>query len=132
MKMSKIVQFLTDAVTFYLATMDGDQARVRPFGAVAEIEGKIYLCTGNPKDVYKQMMANPKVEISAMVGERWIRLTGEVARDERPEAKAAMLEACPTLKDIYTLEDGVFEVFYFTKGTAAFCSFTSEPEIVHI
>ena len=97
--MKEVLQFLQDAGVFYIATMDGDQPRVRPFGAINEFDGKIYIITSNEKDVYKQMQKNPKVEISGMNKEgKWIRLSCEVVRDDRTEAKKSMLDANPTLR----------------------------------
>lgn len=127
--MKKALEFLKESGTFYLATVEGDQPRVRPFGAVFEYEGKLYICTNNTKKCFKQMVENPKVEISAMnkKGE-WIRLTGEVAHDDRREVKELALETLPTLKRMYNIDDGIFAVLYFTKGTATICSFTAEPE----
>lgn len=127
--MTRTLKFLQDAGTFYLATADGDQPRVRPFGAVCAHNGKLYICTNNKKACFSQMKKNPKVEISAMVKGTWIRLCGTVAADSSADAKSAMLEANPGLKKMYTPADGVFEVLYFTKATATFCSFTADPEI---
>ncbi|BCN29120.1 pyridoxamine 5'-phosphate oxidase family protein [Anaeromicropila herbilytica] len=126
--MQKTIEFLRKANTFYLATVEKDQPRVRPFGAVAEYDGKFYICTNNTKDCFKQMQENTKVEISAMTGGSWIRLTGEVKADERVEAKQAMIDANPSLKNMYKADDDIFEVLYFTKGTSTFYSFTNEPE----
>ena len=126
--MNQAVRFLKDVGTFYLATADRDQPRVRPFGAVMEWNGRIYLCTNNQKQVYQQMMANPKVEISATAEDgRWIRITGDAERDPSTEAKAAMLDDNPTLKNLYSLEDGKFEVFYLTGASAAIYSMTAAP-----
>ena len=126
--MNKIARFLAESKVFYVATTDKDQPRVRPFGAVAEWDGKTYICTNNQKAVFAQMVENPKVEISAMVGDRWIRLWGKVAVDPRPEARAAMIEANPILANMYKADDAIFEVLYFTEAKALICSFNSEPE----
>ena len=126
--MKKALEFLRQCGTFYLATADGDQPRVRPFGAVAEFEGKLYITTGNVKAVFAQMMANPKIEISGMAGGDWIRLSAEVVRDERREAKTAMLEQNPVLRGMYSEDDGVFEVLYLVNAKATICSFTKAPE----
>ena len=125
--MKETLEFLKKAGTFYLATMDGDQPRVRPFGAVCEFEGKLYLVTNNKKDVYKQIMANPKIEISAMSDGKWIRLSGEAVQDPRREAKKAMLDANPGLRGMYNEDDGIVEVLYLRNATAVFCSFTDAP-----
>jgi len=125
--MNEVLEFLTTNPTFYLATIDEDnQARVRPFGAVINFEDKLYFATNNTKSVFKQLVANPKIEISttSKKGE-WIRLSGNAVIDTRTEAKAAMLEAVPMLKNMYNLEDGVFAVFYLTDAVAVFNSFSN-------
>jgi uncharacterized pyridoxamine 5'-phosphate oxidase family protein len=116
--MNKAVEYLKDSKVFFIATVEDDQPRVRPFGAVMEHNGKVYICTNNKKECFKQMKANPRVEIAAM-GENgsWIRITGEVACDPDRNARAAMLEACPSLKAMYSPDDGLYEVLYFTSGT---------------
>lgn len=128
--MKETMEFLKKAGTFYLATCQGDQPRVRPFGALCEFEGKLYLITNNQKEVYKQIMANPKVELSAMAEGKWIRLSGELVRDPRREAKKAMLDANPGLRGMYNEDDGIVEVLYLQNATATFCSFT-EPAVTH-
>lgn len=128
--MNEVFEFLTANPTFYLSTIDGDQARVRPFGAVANFEGKLYFATNNTKPVFKQLVANPKVEISttSQKGE-WIRLSGNAVVDSRKEAKAAMLEAAPMLKNMYNVDDGIFEVFYLSDADATISSFSNaEPK----
>ncbi len=130
--MNPIAQFLADSKTFYLATVENDQPRVRPFGAVAEWDGKIYLSTNNKKDVFRQVLKNPKVEISGMVGEKWIRLSGKVAVDARTEAREAMLQANPMLRDMYRADDGIFEVLYFTEAKAYICSMDAQPQELHL
>ncbi|AKA67931.1 pyridoxamine 5'-phosphate oxidase family protein [Clostridium scatologenes] len=127
--MKKALEFLKESGTFYLATNEGDQPRVRPFGAVFEYEGKLYIVSNNTKKCFKQMIENPKVEISGMNKKgQWIRVTGEVANDDRREVKELALEAVPSLKSMYSINDGIFAVLYFTKGTATISSFTAEPE----
>jgi uncharacterized pyridoxamine 5'-phosphate oxidase family protein len=125
---NKIVQFLLESKVFYVATVENDQPRVRPFSALAYWDGKIYICTNNEKAVYKQMTENPKIEISAMAGDKWIRFWGKVAVDPRLEARAAMIEANPMLKNMYKADDGKFEVLYFTEAKALVYSFNSAPE----
>ena len=128
--MKEVFEFLKNSGVFYIATVDGDQPHVRPFGAVSEFEGKLYIITNNEKDVYKQIMNNPKVEVSCMNSKgQWIRLTATLVRDERREAKTAMLNANPDLRGMYSEDDGKMEVLFFEKVTAAICSFTSAPEI---
>jgi len=131
--MNKALEFLKECGVFYLATTEGDQPRVRPFGAVFEYEGKLYTCTNNTKQCFKQILKNPKIEISGMdKNGQWIRITGEVAIDDRREVKEFALEAVPTLKSLYSIDDGIFAVLYFKKGTATISSFTAEPETFSI
>ena len=116
--MNRITEELQKAGTFFIATVEGDQPRVRPFGAVAEFEGKTYICTNNTKACYAQMLANPKTEISASGPDgTWLRISGELVRDDRDEARAAMLEANPGLGMMYHVGDGIFEVLYLTTVT---------------
>lgn len=126
----KVYQFLEDAQTYYLATVEGDQPRVRPFGTALLYEGKLYIQTGKVKDVSKQIAANPKVEISAFKDGKWIRLAGELVNDDRREVKAAMLEKMPSLKAMYSADDDNTQVLYFKNATATICSFTEAPEII--
>lgn len=128
--MEKVLQFLKDCGTFYLATVDNDQARVRPFGAVCGYNGKLYITTNNQKPVYRQMKADPKVEISGMVGGSWLRLAANAVEDPSWEARVAMLEANPGLSGMYSADDGLMVVFSLENAEAQFCSFTSAPEIV--
>ena len=120
--MSAVLDYLKESGV--LSTMDGNQPRVRPFGAVCEFEGKLYFITAKTKNVYKQLLENPRVEISAMKGkDSWIRLDGEVKMDDRREARVAMLEAVPVLKNMYNADDGVMTVFYLDniKTADRFC-----------
>ncbi|MDP4089631.1 MAG: pyridoxamine 5'-phosphate oxidase family protein [Bacillota bacterium] len=127
--MNRVLEFLQECGVFYIATVEGDQPRVRPFGAVFEYEGKVYLTTNNTKKCYKQILQNPKVEISGMnKGGQWIRVSGELTVDDRREVKEAALEAVPSLKSLYSLDDGIFAVLYFTEGTAVISSFTAATE----
>lgn len=128
--MEKVLQFLKEADTYYLATVEGDQPRVRPFGTVHVFEGKLYIQTGKIKEVSKQIHANPKVEICASKGGEWLRLSGELVEDDRLEAKQSMLDAYPMLQNMYKADDGNTEVFYFQNATAQICAFTHEPEVI--
>ena len=128
--MDRVVKFLKDAGTYYLATVDGDQARVRPFGTVNVFEGKVYIQTGKSKDVSKQIHANPKVEICAFMNGEWLRVSGKLVEDDRREARQSMLDAYPRLQTMYSADDGNTEVFYFEDATATFSSFTAAPEVV--
>ncbi|MEE3467406.1 MAG: pyridoxamine 5'-phosphate oxidase family protein [Eubacterium sp.] len=128
--MQRVVDFLKGAETYYLATVDGDQPRVRPFGTVNVFDGKLYIQTGKVKDVSKQIHANPKVELCAFKDGTWLRLAGELVEDDRLEARQAMLDAYPSLQGMYKADDGNTEVFYFKNATGTFSSFTSAPEVV--
>ena len=128
--MEKVEKFLKDAEVYYLATVEGDQPRVRPFGTAHIFDGKLYIQTGKVKDVSKQLHANPKAEICAFKDGTWLRVAGELVEDDRLEAKESMLDAYPSLKGMYSADDGNTEVFYFKNATATFSSFTSAPEVV--
>lgn len=128
--MEKVLAFLKECGVFFLATEEGDQPRVRPFGAVAEIDGKMYFITGNRKSVFAQLTANPKVEICACKGPEWLRIQGEAVVDDRREARVAMLEAAPSLKSMYSADDGIMAVFYLKNAKATFSSFSAEPQTV--
>ena len=125
--MKEVYDFLKKCGVFYIATVDGDQPRVRPFGALNIFEDKLYIQTGKVKNVAKQMEANPKVEISAFTEGKWIRLTGEVVEDPRREAKVSMLDTNPELKGMYSADDDNTEVLYFKNVKASINSFTEEP-----
>lgn len=126
--METALQFLKDCKTFYIATVEDDQPRVRPFGACCGYEGKLYIVTNNQKPVYKQMLKNPKIEISGMADGKWIRLSGKAVPDSRQEARQAMLDACPSLLRMYKADDGLMEVLYLADCTCSICSFTAAPE----
>jgi uncharacterized pyridoxamine 5'-phosphate oxidase family protein len=125
---NKATELLQRSGTFYIATTEGDQPRVRPFGAVAEIDGKTYLCLNNTKKVFKQLIANPKIEISGMFEGKWFRLYAKANRDDRNEARAAMLEQNPGLKNMYKADDGIYEVFYLTDAHGTVESFSDPKE----
>ncbi|WP_026506244.1 pyridoxamine 5'-phosphate oxidase family protein [Butyrivibrio sp. NC3005] len=128
--MERVEKFLKEAGTYYLATVDGDQPRVRPFGTAHIFEGKLYIQTGKSKDVSKQIHTNPKVEICAFKNGEWLRVAGTLVEDDRIEAKISMLDAYPQLKGMYSADDDNTEVFYIKDATATFSSFIKEPEIV--
>ncbi|MCR5592186.1 MAG: pyridoxamine 5'-phosphate oxidase family protein [Saccharofermentans sp.] len=130
--MDKVFSFLNEAGTYFLATVEGNQPRVRPFGTVMLYEDKIYIQTGKVKDVSKQIAANPKVEISAFKNGEWIRIAGELAEDPRREVKVAMLDKYPDLKGMYSADDDNTQVLYFKSGKATFSSFTAAPEVVEL
>ncbi len=126
----KVYQFLEEAQTYYLATVEGDQPRVRPFGTALLYNGKLYIQTGKVKDVSKQIGANPKVEICAFKDGTWLRVSGELVNDDDREAKVAMLEKMPSLKAMYSADDDNTQVLYFQNATAVFSSFTEAPETI--
>lgn len=128
--MERVCQFLMEAGTYYLATAEGDQPRVRPFGTAHIFEGKLYIQTGKSKAVSKQLKANPKVEICAFKDGVWLRVAGELVEDDRVEAKKSLLDAYPELRSMYDENDGNTQVFYFKNATATFSSFTAPPEII--
>ena len=128
--MQRVEKFLKEAETYYLATVDKDQPRVRPFGTANIFEGKLYIQTGKVKDVSKQIHANPKFEICAFKNGQWLRVAGTLVEDPRIEAKQAMLDAYPSLQGLYKADDDNTEVFYIKDATATFSSFTSAPEVV--
>ncbi len=128
--MERVCKFLKEANTYYLATVDGNQPRVRPFGTAHIFEGKLYIQTGKKKAVSKQIGANPKVELCAFKDGVWLRVAGELAEDDRVEAKKSMLDAYPELRSMYDENDGNTQVLYFKNATATFSSFTSPPETV--
>lgn len=128
--MEKILEFLKKAGTYYLATVEGDQPRVRPFGTILLFEGKLYIQTGKVKPVSKQLAANPKAEICAFTDGAWIRVAGELIEDDRREAKKAMLDEYPNLRGMYSEDDGNTQVLYFKNGTATISSFGAAPETI--
>ena len=128
--MERVCKFLKDAGTYYLATVEGDQPRVRPFGTAHIFEGRLYIQTGKVKPVSRQLMANPKAEICAFHNGTWVRIAGELVEDDRVEARKSMLDAYPSLRKMYDENDGNTQVFYFKNATATFSSFTAAPETV--
>lgn len=128
--MQEVYDFLKKCGTYYLATVEGDQPRVRPFGTIDIFDGKLYIQTGKVKEVSKQIQANAKVEVCAFADGTWVRIAGKLVRDERIQVKAHMLDAYPHLKAMYSAEDENTEVLYFQDATATFSSFTAEPKVV--
>ncbi len=126
----KVCQFLDEAHTYYLATVEGDQPRVRPFGTALLYDGRLYIQTGKVKPVSKQLAANPKAEICAFLGGKWLRVAGELINDDSRDVKVAMLEKMPALKGMYSPDDGNMQVLYFRNATATFSSFTEAPETI--
>ncbi len=128
--MKKTLEFIKKCGVFYIATVEDDQPRVRPFGAVMEWDGKIYLCTGKAKPVYQQITKNPKIEIccTSPDGGSWLRLSAEAVPDERREAKSAFLDASPSLRSMYSEDDGNFAVLYLKNATSTIASFSARAE----
>ena len=128
--MERVSDFLKEAGVYYLATVEGDQPRVRPFGTAHVFEGRLYIQTGKVKPTSRQLLANPKAEICAFHNGTWLRVAGELVEDDWVEAKKSMLDAYPNLRNMYDENDGNTQVFYFRKAVATFSSFTAAPETV--
>ena len=128
--MEKICNFLKEAGVYYLATVEGDQPRVRPFGTALLYEGKLYIQTGKVKPVSKQLAANPKAEICAFKDGVWLRIAGELVNDDRVEVKKVMLDEYSNLRGMYDEHDDNTQVLYFKNGVATFSSFTAPAEVV--
>ena len=128
--MNEVYDFLKKCGTYYLATVEGDQPRVRPFGTVDLFEGRLYIQTGKVKNVAKQIQANPKIELCGMVENRWIRVEATAVEDDRVEARQHMLDAYPSLKEMYRADDGNTEVLYLKDATATISSFTEPPKVI--
>ena len=129
--MNEVYEFLKKCQTFYLATVDGDKPRVRPFGTVEIYEDHLYIQTGKKKDVYKQIEKNNNVEICAFKDGKWIRVSGNLITDDRIEAKKHMLDAYPELRNMYNENDENTVVLYFEKGKATISSFTEPPKEIN-
>lgn len=131
--LERVCTFIKDAGVYYLATVEGDQPRVRPFGTAHIFEGKLYIQTGKVKNVAKQIEANPKAEICAFKNGIWLRVAGALVEDPRVEAQQSMLDAYPSLQGMYKAGDGNTAVYYFESGSVAtFSSFNGAPETVEI
>lgn len=128
--MQEVYEFLKNCGTYYLATVDGDQPRVRPFGTIDIFDGKLYIQTGKVKDVSKQLHSNPKAEICAFADGKWLRVSGKLISDDSIEAKKHMLDNYPSLQAMYSAEDDNTEVLYFEDAIATFSSFTEAPKVV--
>ncbi len=128
--MQEVYDFLKKAGTYYLATVEGDQPRVRPFGTVHIFEDRLYIQTGKVKSVSKQLAANPKAELCAFMDGAWLRVAGELVEDDTREARQSMLDAYPELQAMYSADDGNTQVLYFKNATATFASFGGAPREV--
>jgi uncharacterized pyridoxamine 5'-phosphate oxidase family protein len=129
-QVQEVNDFLKKCGTYYLATTDGDQPRVRPFGTVNIFENKLYIQTGKSKPVSQQMKKNPKIEICGMNGSQWIRIQALSVEDNRVEAKQSMLDAYPNLKKMYSVTDNNTQVLYLKNATATIASFSGEPKVI--
>ena len=130
--LKKVLSFLDEVQTYYLATVDGDQPKVRPFGTALVYHDKLYIQTGRVKAVSKQLAVNPKAEICAFKDGKWVRITGELVEDETREVKTLMLEKMPVLRHMYNEDDGNMQMLYFKKAIVNFSAFGQEPEIFEI
>ena len=128
--MKTVQEFLQSTHVYFLATVEGDQPQVRPFGTAEIIEGKLYIQTGHIKNVAKQIAANPKVAICAFNGELWLRITATLVEDPRVEIKKAMLDANPGLRNMYDENDDNTAVYFLTEAKATINSFTTEPIVI--
>lgn len=126
--LERVLAFLDDAQTYYLATVEGDQPRVRPFGTALVYQDRLYIQTGKVKNVSKQLSLNPKAEICAFKDGKWIRITGELVEDDNREVKTLMLEKMPVLRHMYNEDDGNMQMLYFKKAKVVFASFDGAPE----
>ena len=128
--MKEVYDFLKECGTYYLATIDNDTPRVRPFGTINIFEDKLYIQTGKSKDVYKQIISNPNVEICAFNNGKWIRVNGKLIPDDRREAKKDMLDKYPELRGMYNEDDDNTIVLYFESFKAVIYSFTEPPKVI--
>ena len=130
--MKEVEDYIRKCGVYYLATVENNVPKVRPFGTIAQFEGKLYVLTGKKKDVSKQIQENPYVEVCASYGETWMRLSGKLIRDDRIKAKKNMLDKNPHLRTAYDEHDDNTEVLYFEDATATFYSFTAQPKVVKL
>ena len=128
--MKEVYAFLKKCGAYYLATVDGDQPRVRPFGTVLIFEDKFYIQTAKAKNVSKQIAKNPKIEICGFIEGQWVRVEAVAVEDDRVVVRQAMLDDYPNLKSMYSADDGNNQVFYLSNATATFYSFGGEPKVV--
>ena len=130
--LERVVKFLDEAGTYYLATVEKDQPRVRPFGTAIAYKDKLYIQTGKVKAVSHQLAENPKAEICAFKDGKWVRIAGELVNDDTREVKTLMLDKMPVLRNMYNEDDGNMQMLYFKRATVTFASFTSAPETFNI
>ena len=127
--MEKVCEFLKSVETYYLATVEGDQPRVRPFGTAHIFEGRLYIQTGKSKSVSRQLAVNPKCEICACKDGVWLRVAAELVEDDRVEARKSMLDDYTSLRSMYDENDPNTQVLYLKNAVATFYSFTAAPEV---
>ena len=130
--MEEVFELLKKIGTYYLATVDGDKPRVRPFGTVDLYNGKLYIQTGKKKDVSKQIEKNPNVELCAFQDGIWVRVAGKLVNDDSREAKKHMLDNYPNLRGMYNEDDDNTQVLYFEDGVATIYSLTSQPKVIKL
>lgn len=128
--MDKVLELLKNAKTYYIATTEGDQPRVRPFGTINKFDGKLYIQSGKVKPFAKQVATNPKVEICAFLGSEWVRVAATLVEDDRIEARKSMLDAYPELRSMYNENDGNTIVYYLKDATTTISAFTHKPEVI--
>nr|MDD6335717.1 pyridoxamine 5'-phosphate oxidase family protein [bacterium] len=128
--MQEVYAFLKKCGTYFLSTLEGDQPRVRPFGTICLFEGRLYILTGKRKPVSRQIAANPRVELCALEGRKWLRVAATLVEDDRLQAQQAMLEDYPELQHVYRPGDGNTQVFYLKDATATFSTYTQPPHII--
>lgn len=128
--MNEVYEFLKKCGNYYLATMEGDQPRVRPFGTIDMFEGRLYIQTGKVKNVSRQLAENPKAELCAFADGKWVRVSGKLVNDDRIEAKKHMLDNYPSLRAMYSENDENTQVLYFEDAEAVFSSFTEAPRTI--
>ena len=129
--MERVYNYLNEAGTYFLATVDGDQPRVRPFGTILMENGKLYIQTGKSKDVSKQLAKNPKAEICACKSDgTWLRVNAELVNDDDHDVKVKMLDKMPQLKGMYSADDDNMQMLYMKNASATFSSFTAAPETI--
>ena len=128
--MKRVLEFLKKAEVYYLATVEGNQPRVRPFGTIHEFEGKLYIQTGKVKPTSHQLAENPRAELCAFKDGTWLRVSCELVEDDRTEARKSMLDAYQSLRAMYHEDDGNTQVLYLKNAKATLSSFTAPPEVI--
>ncbi|EJP6473536.1 pyridoxamine 5'-phosphate oxidase family protein [Clostridium botulinum] len=131
--MTEVLNFLNECGIFFVSTVDGDQPKVRPFSFVMEYEGKLCFATSNKKSFYAQLMKNPNMEICATNKDlKWLRLSGKAVFCTKIESKTKSLETMPVLKNMYSVDDDIFEIFYLENAVANFCSMNGDNKTINL